>query len=83
MHLPCNNHPDRCYLPVDYFLWLGTHNSGAYALKDIDDVNNDAMRSANFECRYISQDATVTTMLEDGVRLLDIGRFQHFILILR
>lgn len=69
---PCNAYPDKCHLPVDYSFFLGTHNAGAYKLRDLNEVHNDFMRTEEFTCGYENQDQNVTTMLKDGVRLLDI-----------
>jgi len=68
---PCNGHPDYCHLPVDYFAWIGTHNSGAFELRDIEEIHTDYLRSQEFQCGYINHDQNISTMLEDGVRFLD------------
>ncbi|RUP50196.1 hypothetical protein BC936DRAFT_140019 [Jimgerdemannia flammicorona] len=72
VQLPCNNRPDRCDMPVDWFLWLGTHNSGAVHLRDIDEDVTDPVRELEFECGYNCQDQIL--------RCIHLADINHFLL---
>ncbi|ORY95430.1 PLC-like phosphodiesterase [Syncephalastrum racemosum] len=55
---PCNNFPQYLDLPINHYFWLGAHGAGAPC---------DA--SDRVGC---TQDKTVTEMLTDGIRLIDL-----------
>ncbi|KAI8340338.1 hypothetical protein BC941DRAFT_420145 [Chlamydoabsidia padenii] len=57
--LPCNGFPEHKDLPVNYFFWISAHNAG--------------LDSNAYKCPHTSQERTVTQMLQDGIRHLDIN----------
>ncbi|KAI8391710.1 uncharacterized protein BYT42DRAFT_557777 [Radiomyces spectabilis] len=69
--LPCNGFPEYRDLPVNHFFWLGAHNAGSH------DVPKFKQQAANVKephaCQYKSQDRTITEMLTDGLRFLQVN----------
>ncbi|KAG2175978.1 hypothetical protein INT44_000456 [Umbelopsis vinacea] len=71
---PCNDFPEYCELPVDWYLWLGATGSGSSSIEKVLTLKDgewiDSVVDATSFTR--TQTRSVTSMLNDGIRLLKV-----------
>ncbi|KAI9028173.1 hypothetical protein CLU79DRAFT_554774 [Phycomyces nitens] len=69
--LPCNGFPEERDIPANYFFFLGAHIEGLNSQAKLNQQTTDqVILSKN---PSVTQDRTVTEMLDDGIRLLEVS----------
>ncbi|KAI8575195.1 hypothetical protein K450DRAFT_262995 [Umbelopsis ramanniana AG] len=71
---PCNDFPEYCELPIDWSVWLGATGSGSSSIEKGLTLKDGEWIESVGDATSLSrtQTRTVTSMLNDGIRLLKV-----------